>query len=62
MRNKDKRQPQGPNKYEFEGREYIVESVYNDNGLEDIASILRRMILCQAQTLKEKHNEKQNQG
>ena len=53
-------QPQKIKEYEFKNHKFIVESAYNDNGLEDIESILRRMILSQAQTLKENYYEEQN--
>ena len=60
LNNKEMRQPQKIKEYEFNNHKFIVESAYNDNGLEDIGSILRRMILSQAQTLKENDYEEQN--
>ena len=60
LNNKEMRQPQEIKEYEFNNHKFIVESAYNDNGLEDIGSILRRMILSQAQTLKENDYEEQN--
>ena len=45
---KEMRQPQEIKEYEFDKHKFIVESAYNDNGLEDIGSILRRMIEKQA--------------
>ena len=60
LNNKEMRQPQEIKEYEFNNHKFIVESAYNDNSLEDIGSILRRMILSQAQTLKENDYEEQN--
>ena len=60
LNNKEMRQPQEIKEYEFNNHKFIVESAYNNNGLEDIGSILRRMILSQAQTLKENDYEEQN--
>ena len=57
--NEKMRQPQEIKEYEFDKHKFIVESAYNDNGLENIGSILRRMILSQAQTLKENYYEEQ---
>ena len=54
------RQPQDIQEYEFNNHKFIVESAYNDNGLEDIGSILRRMIEKQAMFLEGNYNEKQN--
>ena len=34
--------------YEFDKHKFVVESAYNDNGLEDIGSILLRMIINSA--------------
>ena len=60
MKNKEMRQPQDIQEYEFNNHKFIVESAYNDNGLEDIGSILRRMIEKQAMFLEGNYNEKQN--
>ena len=57
---KEMRQPQEIKEYEFNNHKFIVESAYNDNGLEDIGSILRRMIEKQALFLEENYNEKQD--
>ena len=59
LNNKEMCQPQEIKEYEFNNHKFIVESAYNDNGLENIGSILRRMILSQAQTLKENYYEEQ---
>ena len=58
--NEKMRQPQDIQEYEFNNHKFIVESAYNDNGLEDIGSILRRMIERQALFLEENCYEKQN--
>ena len=58
--NEKMRQPQEIKEYEFDKHKFIVESAYNDNGLEDIGSILRRMIERQALFLEENYYEKQN--
>ena len=58
--NKKMCQPQDVTEYEFKNHKFIVESAYNDNGLEDIGSILRRMIEKQALFLEENYYEKQN--
>ena len=55
---KEMRQPQEIKEYEFDKHKFIVESAYNDNGLEDIGSILRRMIEKQALFLEGKYYEK----
>ncbi|MBQ7718815.1 MAG: hypothetical protein IJT38_05890 [Clostridia bacterium] len=60
MNNKEMRQPQEVKEYEFNNHKFIVESAYNDNGLEDIGSILRRMIEKQAQIFEENYYEEQN--
>ena len=60
MKNKEMRQPQEVKEYEFKNHKFIVESAYNDNGLEDIGSILRRMIEKQALFLERNYDEKQN--
>lgn len=60
--NKEMRQPQEVQEYEFNNYKFIVESAYNDNGLEDIGSILIRMIEKQALFLEENDYEKQNKG
>ena len=60
MKNKEMRQPQDIQEYEFNNHKFIIESAYNDNGLEDIGSILRRMIEKQAMFLEENYNEKQD--
>ncbi len=57
---KEMRQPQEIKEYEFDKHKFIVESAYNDNGLEDIGSILKRMIEKQALFLEENDYEKQN--
>ena len=53
-------QPQEVKEYEFKKHKFIVESAYNDNGLEDIGSILRRMIEKQVLFLERNYDEKQN--
>ena len=62
MKNKEMRQPQEVKEYEFNNHKFIVESAYNDNGLEDIGSILRRMIEKQARIFEEnchgEHNKR----
>ena len=58
--NEKMRQPQEIKVYEFNNHKFIVESAYNDNGLEDIGSILKRMIEKQALFLEENYNEKQD--
>ena len=58
--NEKMRQPQEIKEYEFDKHKFIVESAYNDNGLEDIGSILRRMIEKQALIFEENYNEEQN--
>ena len=58
--NEKMRQPQEIKEYEFDKHKFIDESAYNDNGLEDIGSILRRMIEKQALIFEENYNEEQN--
>ena len=58
--NEKMRQPQEIKEYEFDKHKFIVESAYNDNGLEDIGSILRRMIERQTLFLERNYDEKQN--
>ena len=60
MNKKEMRQPQEITEYEFNNHKFIVESAYNDNGLEDIGSILRRMIEKQVLFLEGNYDEKQN--
>ena len=60
MNKKEMRQPQEITEYEFDKHRFIVESAYNDNGLEDIGSILRRMIEKQALFWEENYHEEQN--
>ena len=58
LKNNEMRQPQEVKEYEFNHHKFIVESAYNDNGLEDIGSILRRMIEKQARIFEENDYEK----
>ncbi len=60
MKNNEMRQPQEITEYEFNNHKFIVESAYNDNGLEDIGSILRRMIEKQALIFEGNCHEEQN--
>lgn len=60
MKNNEMRQPQEITEYEFNNHKFIVESAYNDNGLEDIGSILRRIIAKQALIFEENCHEEQN--
>ena len=57
LKNKEMRQPQDIQEYDLNNHKFIVESAYNDNGLEDIGSILRRMIERQVLFLEEKDYE-----